>query len=504
MLKMVDGTGIIGVDMVCPLGGAVSPPQPPNYDNIEMEGVGSLMLPNGLKAPIERVELLGNSVQGENPAPDNPQEIKSAGRKSENLFNIADLRVGQVQKDGTINEKSTYYRTAILDVPEDAKYRITFKTNTDYNMIYFTDAYINGVYSNPNVKVYGGNSNSLISLKNGKNILSFRATKDDAIIGFLKDHNIMIAEESETLPYEQYTDKYLLDVKVTGKNLLNLQKQPDVKKTYLGWKVSNGEEITLSVKDKGNNADITGCYLGLSVNGNTSSGGVTWVVNNGANAKKEIVSTNQYVSVHPPNETAVQKLLNRFDIQVEEGTVATDYEPYTEQSMQIVLDEPLRGVGEYKDVLTKDGVVRKIKRIVFDGSEDEKWALSNDPSNVTTNRFIIRMNIINTYYKMLTMCNKMAWKNINQVDVVGQTTHGVNFYIALPKDLAPDLQTFRTWLSQNPLTVDYVLAEPVTEPLPESVQDQLSALHSENGTTHVFVESGEVPCGIKLTYRKEK
>ena len=49
MLKMVDGTGIIGVDMVCPLGVTVSPPQPPNYDNVEMEGVGSLMLPNSLE-----------------------------------------------------------------------------------------------------------------------------------------------------------------------------------------------------------------------------------------------------------------------------------------------------------------------------------------------------------------------------------------------------------------------------------------------------------------------
>ena len=88
MLKMVDGTGIIGVDMVCPLGGAVSPPQPPNYDNVEMEGAGSLMLPNSLKAPLERLELIGNSMQGENPAPENPQEIKSAGRKSKNLLNL--------------------------------------------------------------------------------------------------------------------------------------------------------------------------------------------------------------------------------------------------------------------------------------------------------------------------------------------------------------------------------------------------------------------------------
>lgn len=96
MLKMVDGTGIIGVDMVCPLGGAVSPPQPPNYDKVEMEGVGSLTLPNSLKAPLERLELIGNSVQGENPAPDNPQEIKSAGRKSKNLL-IENISVFTVQ-----------------------------------------------------------------------------------------------------------------------------------------------------------------------------------------------------------------------------------------------------------------------------------------------------------------------------------------------------------------------------------------------------------------------
>lgn len=518
MLKMVDGTGIIGVDMVCPLGGAVSPPQPPNHDNIEMEGVGSLMLPNSLKAPLERLELIGNSVQGENPAPDNPQEIKSAGRKS--------------------------------------------------------------------------------------------------------------------------------------KNLLNLQKQPDVKETYLGWKVSDGRNVVLSVKDKGNNADITGCYLGLSRTGG-SSDGVVWVVNNGSVAVKEVVSKNQYVSVLPSNETTVRKLLERFDIQVEYGNNATDYEPYgylldvkvtgenllsnkptdwmigkttswgavpqtpvsygknvknaiatinvksstnysfinketnklwvcriieldanglglvnhalyanesfnykkynfstrsntanivfeikkvdntellstdiesnkimlvegevnestpyepyTEQAMQIVLDEPLRGIGDYKDTITKDGVVRKIKRTVFDGGEDEKWGIAIERENV--------INFVSTQFSdaikinehQRSMMDKLKWSSgVWGRDEVGQDMFARILRMNMPKTLTPDLQTFKTWLSQNPLTVDYVLAEPVTEPLPESVQDQLSALHSENGTTHVFVDSGEVPCGIKLTYRKEK
>lgn len=61
MLKMVDRTGIIGVDMICPLG--VSTPQPPNYDRVELEGAGMLVLPNSLDAPLERLELGGKTAQ---------------------------------------------------------------------------------------------------------------------------------------------------------------------------------------------------------------------------------------------------------------------------------------------------------------------------------------------------------------------------------------------------------------------------------------------------------
>lgn len=71
MLKMVDGTGIIGLDMVCPLG--VSTPQPPNYDRVEMEGTGMLVLPNSLDAPLDRLELGGKTEQ-----------VQTSGK---NLFN---------------------------------------------------------------------------------------------------------------------------------------------------------------------------------------------------------------------------------------------------------------------------------------------------------------------------------------------------------------------------------------------------------------------------------
>lgn len=515
MLKMVDGTGIIGVDMVCPLGGTVSPPQPPNFDKVEMEGVGSLMLPNSLKAPLERLELIGNSVQGENPAPDNPKEIKSAGRKSKNLFDISDLRVGQVQKDGTINEKSTYSRTAILDVPEDGKYRIAFNSNDDYTMLYFAEMYTNGVYSQPYVRVHAGNSNSLISLKKGKNILSFSTYNNNTQVDFPKDHNIMIAAESETLDYEPYG--YLLDVKVTGKNLLDKSiilplSSYDIKdgiywRKYFYLLPNTDYLIRVTPHYTEKLVDTSG-FLGVGepYDNNLPNGIISLIPDVGTTDKTNYFRTDATGKVilkfkDSANEENIRKMLEQVEITLALKTFNNEHEPYTEQAVQIALDEPLRGIGDYKDVLTKDGVVRKIKRIVLDGSEN--WVIHKEKETTVsfwTNSFKFLFPTHNTM-----LVDKFAYviSGMNKEDV-SWSVYGSNFFININKDIASNLESFKIWLSKNTVTVEYIAIETTTEPLPESVQQQLQALHSENGTTHVFVDSGEVPCGIKLTYRKEK
>ena len=527
MLKMVDGTGIIGVDMVCPLGGAVSPPQPPNYDKVEVEGVGNLMLPNSLKAPLERLELIGNSMQGENPSPDNPQEIKSAGRKSKNLFNIADLRVGQVQKDGTINEKQIYYRTVILDVPQDGKYRITFNSNDDYTMLYFTEAYANGAYWNPYIRVHAGSPNYYITLAKGKNILSFSTHTASGNIAFTTDHNIMIAAESETLDYEPYGN--FLDMKITGKNLFDIN-------NYVGSinKISESEfhtepkwgtligDINLKAGGEYNISytfeidSITNSDCGVRIKCTKSNGTVSYIFDL---PKMTGYVCNYAKSAVVPVGTVKCEILLYTDVKLKIGgtfkklMIAEDsenvalniYEPYTEQFAKIALNEPLRGIGEYNDTITKDGVARKIKKAVFDGSEG--WSIDKIVEGNTTQTFVLILKDVLSIpnHDKRIMCDKFKFGTaLWTKDIVAIGTYSNKLYLNVEKDKTPDLQTFKTWLSQNPLTVDYVLAEPVTEPLPESVQQQLQALHSENGVTHVFVDSGEVPCGIKLTYRKEK
>lgn len=299
--------------------------------------------------------------------------------------------------------------------------------------------------------------------------------------------------------FDEASGKYLFDVKVTGKNLLNLQKEPDVKGVYQGWKVGDGEKtIVLSIKDKGNNVDITKCSIGVSGNGINSNDGLGWIVQDGVIKRSEIKTINPYVSIYPSNETSVQKFLERFDIQAEYGEIATPYEPYTEQTVQIVLDEPLRGIGDYKDMLTKDGVVRKIKRIVLDGSEN--WVIHKEKETTVsfwTNSFKFLFPTHNTM-----LVDKFAYviSGMNKEDV-SWSVYGSNFYININKDIASNLESFKIWLSKNTVTVEYIAIEPTTEPLPESVQAQLAALYSENGTTHVFVDSGKVETGINIEYK---
>lgn len=406
MLKMVDGTGIIGVDMVCPLGGTVSPPQPPNFDKVEMEGVGSLMLPNSLKAPLERVELLGNSTQGENPAPDNPQEIKSAGR------------------------------------------------------------------------------------------------------------------------FDEASGKYLFDVKVTGENLLS--NNPN------DWQIGKG----ISWSTYPNDAIIIYSVINSAVNViNLKSSNAYSFVNNsgeivikrmierdssGKGIKNHDIRSNKYTFVTNQNTTNIILRVEKIDgtellstdiefikIMLVEGEVneLTPYEPYTEQFVQIALDEPLRGIGEYKDVLTKDGVVRKIHEQTL-----KKEQISMNEYNWDTKYFRLYVNpdkkidsSINIHELFSNMFKKFViYKGNPNVYWVISEEEIRSMGITETDSLQVAYEKIKDFVTTNDIVIQYPIVETTLEPLPESVQAQLQALHSENGTTHVFVDSGEVPCGIKLTYRKEK
>lgn len=230
MLKMVDGTGIIGVDMVCPLGGTVSPPQPPNYDRVELEGTGMLVLPNSLDAPLERLELGGKTEQ-----------VQTSGKQ---LFDAKNAELNKwVNSTGII---ATVGRNCIfrLNVKPNTVYQVnTLSASCTFSFSQFSKE---NVFLKQTVFSKGTKSFKCTTTENVDYAYFLIGDTVDNINGIIND--VMLYEGEEYKNYEQYTggkpspsqeypqeiknvgkwnegtQKYEVSVKVTGKNLLNLQK----------------------------------------------------------------------------------------------------------------------------------------------------------------------------------------------------------------------------------------------------------------------------------------
>lgn len=486
MLKMVDGSGIIGEDLICPLG--VSTPQPPNYDRVELEGTGMLVLPNSLDAPLERLELIGNSVQGENPAPDNPQEIKSCGRKSKNLFDAKKAKSGWITTDGkqtlvtlgsTDNVVSDY-----IQVYPGMKYTSSARVFQN-----FYDSEKNFLNHNTTP------STSIVVPDNAKYMIVVIAV--NKALAIQTANTLMINIGSSALPYEQYTDKYLLDVKVTGKNLLNLQKEPDVKGTYQGWKVGNGELLTLGVKDKGNNADIKGCYIGFSDQGSESKGAI-WVVDNGVIKTNPLTQRKSYVSIFPANETTVKKLTERLDIQCELGNVATIYQPYKEQTLTLTSDRP---ITKWDKLVEQGGEIGWLYNSVNETIDGKTGKWSIQPAN----KIFYRTDI--TFPIVVPFCIELLGYDYSMGGYKKDTGITINnlgiLCITLPEKVELTLDAYKQYLADNPLHVLYKGDSEEFVPLPQSEQNAIRALKTYYPTTVITVDGGELDPDIKATYRKE-
>lgn len=345
----------------------------------------------------------------------------------------------------------------------------------------------------------------------------------------------MVNEGSTVLPYEPYTggkpspspeypqeiknsgkwneetQKYEVDVKVTGKNLLNLQKEPDVKGTYQGWKVGNGELLTLGVKDKGNNADIKGCYIGFSDQGSESKG-VVWVVDNGVIKTNPLNQRKAYVSIFPANETTVKKLTERFDIQCELGNVATPYQPYKEQTLTLTSDRPLTKWDRLVEQGGQIGWLYATKKHVVTGSEH---FISGGVNCYTGSSVDLYFNVMDATGSQGIVKNLSDVPSIwHNKDAEGFRVNGSQFHIRLKNtrlsvsdDATKDekIAAYKTYLvgeheKGTPYEIVYQSLEPEFVPLPQSEQNAIRALKTYYPTTVIRVDGGELDPDIKVTY----
>lgn len=517
MLKMVNGTGIIGVDMICPLG--VSTPQPPNYDKVEMEGAGILVLPNSLNAPLERLELGGKTEQ-----------VQTSGKNLVNAnvyeqgyltsVNAGDkVSLTQMQKSFTTNMEVSSMQGKNVSV----SVRTKEKTGKKYVFTDETDTIITGVFDTGSNN-YSEFKNITIP-KNAKKLF-FSVTYDAQ-----ENTELQVELGTTVTTYEPYTggkpspspeypqeiknsgkwneekQKYEVDVKVVGKNLFDVNyfaesenyqnKEGDA--TY--WKYA-------TFKVKPNTTYTVSKRKSLNVNGAINNGiyyGGALAFNNDVNSVKITTKDDGVFYVIFFYRSEDVNILKEMDIQIELGETLTEYEPYKEQSLTLTSDRPLTKWDRLVEQGGEIGWLYKSK--VYDGfdGKNNRIELGNKVGNVR-HFSVYFANTPNSAGNANSYCDKYIGVNVSwtkeKFGIFCDWNNGVKFFSA-PNEKVTNLEEFKAWLIENPLGLAYETLETEFIPLPQSEQNAIRALKTYYPTTVITADGGELDPDIKLTYRKE-
>lgn len=478
------------------------PPEKYQYSDAiinTMSGESPLVIPDSAERTLERLELIGNSVQGENPAPDNPQEIKSCGRKSKNLFDAKKAKSGWITTDGkqtlvtlgsTDNVVSDY-----IQVYPGMKYTSSARVFQN-----FYDSEKNFLNHNTSP------STSIVVPDNAKYMIVVIAV--NKVLAIQTANTLMINIGSSALPYEQYTNKYLLDVKVTGKNLFNREKAKDESnwKHISGYQnypiyVGTGNKVTFSYLEKLN----TGLplYFGVGFKESSISEYMYHATTPSLIAnKKTLTATGDYayLIVSESNVPAFLDAIQTF--QVEISPTQTNYKPYKEQTLTLTSDRP---ITKWDRLVEQGGQIGWLYGGVvidrFDG-QSNKISIANKQGDVIN--FSIRFeNVANGNGNSDIFVDKYRAVQFSytkaEYGICCNWNDGVKYFSA-PNENVATVDEFKAWLVENPLKIAYETTKTEFVPLPQSEQDVIRALKTYYPTTVITADGGELDPDIKVTY----
>ena len=292
--------------------------------------------------------------------------------------------------------------------------------------------------------------------------------------------------------------KYKVDYKVTGKNKCHIiDSNYNKNSNGLTWTIKNNQVQVDGASTGVSSLGINICYPNF-INGktyvtSTSNNNVTFYISYIDNGIRKYCGGGQKTYTHNSNYTDIMCYLqvNNSDItfnneiiniQLEEGTTATTYEPYKEQVKTLYLNSPLLE----GDTIEQSGnnIIHnhRYKEVVLDGSDDENWSGNGDIEK--TYYKYIHNNFTNAKANALTStCDKLPTisKNELKTGIIDNTSTGK---IQIGCNVST-LTDFRQYLQQNPITVVYQLAQPTQEII--STNDNLLLDSYTNG--HLDVDT---------------
>ena len=279
---------------------------------------------------------------------------------------------------------------------------------------------------------------------------------------YLREPNISITPTTVKKIVVTINDTYALKVKSKGKNLFDISGVPNTAN------MTNNQNGTLTITNSYSNntykklSELTDLKIGQTYTLSFSSTSEHQFIylsttsekwENGMSLKMTQNRLDSAVYFYG-NTSGVTTISN---IQIEENTVVTPYEPYKEEVKYSPLNEPLRSSldGSVSDEVSLTDVTRRYAEVVFDGSDDEKWSIKE-------NRPCINVPNIKKTNDTISMCTH--FKNVPYGKNVSEFFNYItgDLYFIVEENLR-NHTNWKTWLQANPITVQYELAEPITE-----------------------------------------
>lgn len=197
------------------------------------------------------------------------------------------------------------------------------------------------------------------------------------------------------------------------------------------------------------------------------------------------------------------------------GTTVSDYVPHQGNNYYINLDDNLVEAvsSSYYDNLNIDllgncKLTKNIAKVIYDGSDDEIWKISQNEPN-ETNRYSINVPTLTKDFEYQQtwpiICDCFTVYNFDYIyrgDVVGisgyRTPNNVSDNSLLVIGLANNLtvEEFKTWLSTHNTSVWYLLASPQELELP-NLDKPITLFEGEN----IFTVGSNLPTTLDITYQ---
>lgn len=443
---------------------------------------------DGIEASFISFELDGETTQNETPSPDEPSELISVGYKNlfdeEDWYNTLHNRYKNDITKETVDgiEYYKFHPSQVasiqykpIDFKENTQYTITYKArqhpNTTHNTSGFVFYYTDGTHSDwTNGRILNTQEEHEYFLTSdaGKTVSHFRLSFYHNEYALARD--IQLTEGTEYHKYVPY-DKYGVEVKTTKKNLFDSYLLQIFTKNirYITVHLKPGTTYTMSSNLPSSTVNPENANLFI-LNSTDTPDSLTNGVYPNEPRSVTTLSDGVVIIAYRDENYDYDDEKNQYWYQLEEGSEATEYEPYSGKTYTYTLDQPLRSIGNTKDLLyIKSGrlyVDRKIGSVVLDGSEN--WHKSEERhyyqlvmENVSKLNNSSQMGTILSNSFVPTSPDIMWNNNITAITNL-DNLNGIRIRF---KDNPYTIETFKTWLSTNTIEVQYILVESYIEEL---------------------------------------